>query len=122
MPVTSPKAKLSLPIEATGSLQVETTGGHKVNLVAAGSRLRADLTDRSALNDVAPRSWNARRKAIARAARVLSVLNLRVDIDVSSEHAIGMGANTRPSLLARILGLGPVHMPIASVAALLRHS
>ena len=116
------RPNLFLPIETRGSLRVETPSGEHFDLVADGSCLRADLREFSDLNGLAPRSWLARRRLVARAARLLTTFGLRLDLGVAKQHTIVIGAGARPSLVARLLGLGPVEISLASVAALARHS
>ena len=115
------KPSLFLPIAASGSLQLDTPAGHRIELVADGSTLSAHLPGWEQLGELGPRSWLARRRAIVRAAHVLAKLGLRLEIAVAQQPAVVMGADTRPSLLARLAGLGRVQVSLASGAAFLRH-
>lgn len=112
--------RANIPVEATGSLQIDTPTGRRVDVVADGSRLHVDMVEWSELDHVGPRSLFARRRAVVRAASLLGALGLYLNVDVSKKQAVRLGADTRPSLVARLLRLGRVDLPFATVVALLR--
>ncbi len=116
----APRPDIALPVDAVGSLRVDTPGGQRIDVVADGSRVRVEAPHWKELRQLGPRSVLARRRAVVRATRALEILGLYAEIDVAQRHALRLGAGTRPSLVARLLGLGRVSIPLASIVSLLR--
>jgi hypothetical protein len=107
-----------LPIEAHGHVRLESPGGRSLNVVADGSTLHLELSGRSDLRSLMPRSLSASRRAVRHANRVLTALGLMVSLESGGRPVFQLGADVRPSLLARLIGLAPARIPFSAIRLL----
>ena len=110
--------ELVLPIEARGSVRLEGPGGRLLDLVADGPSLRLELSGRSDLRLVMPGSLAAGRRAVREASAILNTLGLVLSLETRGHPVVQLGANVRPSLLARLLGFAEARIPFSAVRLL----
>ena len=118
--MTASKPDNTLPIDVHGELRLDGPSGRPATLTAEGSQLCLAVPGWANLAGFAPGSLTARRRAIIAATKTLSVMRLRLDIQVDGQRAFGLGEGVRTTLLARLLGLGSTDLRLSDLVSLLR--
>ena len=116
--MTAPRPDSLLPVEVQGTLRLDTPGGQALALVADGDVLRLALPGWREARSLMPRSFRERRQALHAIARTLSLYGLSLSLEFRGQPVIGLGHQTRPSWLARILGLAPAHIRFSAIRLL----
>ena len=111
---------MKLPIEAEGSLMIAAPTGEAVRVFARRDTITIELTDWRTLSSLGPRTLRGRRSAIARVARALAILGLSARVGLSGRAQVAIGAGQTPSVIARLLRLGPVKVPLTTLPQILR--
>lgn len=104
------------PVEAQGTLSLDTPGGRSVNLVADGQTLRLELQGWREVREFMPRSFRKGREELRFFADMLSVHGLTLSLESAGKPIFRLGHNTSASWLARLLGLAPASIPVSAVA------
>lgn len=109
------------PLQVEGELALEVEG-HAVQLRADGSTLRLIVPDEDALRAVVAGSPAAfkRRAGVARQAALLDAAGLRLETAVAGETWFRVGRGVKPSLTARLAGLGPIDAGLGTLLKLFR--
>lgn len=118
--VTAPRPEAFLPVEAHGTLRLDIPGGRSLDLKADGDTLCMDLPGVPEVRAMMPRSFRSRRRSLRFLADTLSTFGLTLRLDLAGKSILRVGAEARPSWLARLLGLGPAYVPFSAVLLLLR--
>lgn len=108
------------PVDAHGTLRVDTPGGRSLDLVADGETLRLELPGWSDARSVLPRSPFGRARAARFVANLLATHGLTLRLESAGQPVLQLGHNTPPSWLARLFGLGPVNLTISALRRILR--
>jgi hypothetical protein len=108
------------PIEAHGTLHLDTPGGGSLDLVANGEELRLALPDLREALAVMPRSLRGRRRALHFFASLLATHGLALSVEAAGRPVLRVGHRVTPSWLARLLGLAPAFIPLSAIGLLLR--
>ena len=112
---TLPATEALLPIEVRGDLRLDGPSGGVVRLSGDGTGLRLDVPRWKDLTGLGPQSLLARRRIIISTARRLTMLGLSLDVAVQGRQLFRLGGNVRSSWLSRLLGLGPVYLPVSAL-------
>lgn len=120
MHVTALQPEVSFPLAALGLMRLESPAGRAVDLVADGSRLTLNVPGRAELLALTPRSMRARSRMIRSMARILSTSGLVFSLEFDGKPVFQLGRDIRPSLLARLLGLAPARITLASIRLIFR--
>lgn len=118
--MTAPRPEVLLPVEAHGTLRLDSPDGRALQLLADGDTLRVDLPGRDAARSLMPRSFRRGRMALRALDSTLSRYSLTLSVESSGESLMRLGRNVKPSWLARLLGLAPAHIPFSAVRFFLR--
>ncbi len=105
-------------VDAHGTLSVVTPGGRPLSLVADGETLRLELPGWGDARTALPRSFRRRAQAARFLSEQLAKLGLTLYLEAPGRTSIAVGYNARPTWLARLLGLGAVHLPLSAVRQL----
>lgn len=112
------KPDLLRPVEAQGSLRLDTPGGRSLNLVADGDKLRLDLPGWREAREIAPRSFRSRRRTLSLLAGLLSTHGLTLSVESAGKPILLLGSGVAPSWFARITGLAPANVPFSAIRIL----
>lgn len=110
------------PVDAHGTVRVDTPAGRPLDLVADGGNLRLALPDWGAARELMPRSFRGRRRALQVLATLLAGHGLTFSLESGGKPVLRLGYNTSPSWLARLLGLAPADIPVSAIGVLFRRS
>jgi hypothetical protein len=118
--VTAYRIELSLPVEARGLLRLDPPAGRPLELLAQGATLVLRVPGREELRElVAPLGGAGRWRPVVRlAGRTLCGAGLALRLELAGETVLSLGAEIRPSWLARVLRLGPVRTPWTALPTL----
>ena len=108
------------PVEARGKLRLDAPTGRSLELVARGDSLRCEVPGLTELRALAPRSFTGRNRSVRSLARMLKSLGLTLSFESNGRTFFQVGRDVKPTLLARLLGLGPARVPISSVLLLFK--
>ena len=108
------------PVDAHGSLRIDTPSGRSLNLVADGEMLRLELPGWGDARNILPRSLRGRIRAVRTVAGLLATHGLTLRLDSGGECVVRLGHNAAASWLARLVGLGPVNLPVSALPLLFR--
>jgi hypothetical protein len=106
------------PVDAHGTLRIDTPSGRSLNLVAEGETLRLELPGWADTRGVLPRSLRGRIQAARFVANLLSVHGLTLSLESAGRAVVRLGHNTRASWLARLLRLGPTSVSVPALRLL----
>ncbi len=106
------------PVEAQGTLRLDTPGGRSLNLVADGDKLRMDLPDWKEARVLLPRSFRARRRALRFVANMFAIHGLTFHLEAAGKPVLRLGHGVTPSWFARLLGLAPANIPVSAIGTL----
>ena len=108
------------PVEARGSLRLDTPGGRSLDLVANGAALHLAVPDLQEARTIMPRSFRDRRRALRFVARLLATHGLTLSLEAGGRPVLRVGHDITPSWLARLLGLAPAYVPVSAIGLLFR--
>ena len=114
----APRPEVFRPVDAEGTLRLETPSGHSLNLVADGGNLRMDVPRWVDARALLPRSYRGRRQALRFAADMFTMHGLTLSLESAGKPVLRIGHNTAPSWLARLLGLAPAYIPMSALRVL----
>ncbi len=106
------------PVDVHGSLRFDGPGGQALALVADGGSLRLRLPHARSIRDFAPRSLRGRLNVVRRIAGMLATHGLTLRLEADGESLLWLGHDASPNWLARLLGLGPAHVPFPALRAM----
>ncbi|MDJ0812766.1 MAG: hypothetical protein QNJ23_03500 [Woeseiaceae bacterium] len=112
------KPENSRPVEAHGTLCLDTPGGRSLNLVAEGDTLRLELPGWSDSRSLLPRSLRGRARAVRFVADQLATHELALSLETDGRPVVRLGHDTPPSWLARLLGLGSINLRLSALRLL----
>lgn len=119
--MTAHRPEVFLPVEAHGSLRLDMPGGQALDLVAEGARLRVDLRGLAETGAMMQGSWRDRVRSLRLASTTLSIYGLTLSLESAGKAVVRFGGNTKPSWIARLMRLGPVHLPLSAIFILLKN-
>jgi hypothetical protein len=108
------------PVEALGTLRLDTPSGRSLNLVANGEGLRLEVPDLQEARAIMPRSFRGRRRALRFLAELFSTHGLIFSLESGGTPVFRFGHGVAPSWLARLLGLAPANIPFSAIGLLFR--
>jgi hypothetical protein len=117
----APRPEPLRPLDAHGSLRIDTPSGRSLNLVAQGEMLRLELPGWGDARRVFPVSLRGRIRAVRSIAGLLSAHGLTLSLESAGHLVARLGHNTSANWLARLLGLGPVNLPVSNIRRLFRN-
>ena len=109
------------PVDAHGSLRVDTPAGQSLDLVADGETLRLELPGWSDVLTVLPNSFRGRTGAARAFADLLAIHGLTLILEAGGRPVVRLGHNVRPSWLARLLGIGANDLRFSNLRLLIRN-
>ena len=104
------------------SLRLDTPGGHSVNLVADGDKLRLEIQGWREIREFMPRSFRSARDGLRSCAALFSSHGLTLILESAGKPIFRLGHNTSASWLARLLGLAPAYIPVSAVGFFFRRT
>ena len=110
------------PVEAHGTLRLDTPGGASLALEAHGGQLRMDVPGWREARELMPQSFRHRRRSLRLLASLLASHGLTLSIESAGKPVVQLGHNVVPTVLARLLGLTPAHVSLSAFGLLLRRS
>ena len=113
--MTLRKPDIELPVEAQGTLRLDTPDGQVLALVADGDVLRVALPGWIGAQGLAPRSFRERRRLVRAAARALSTCGLTLSLEAADRPIARLGSGAKTNWLARLLGIAPAHIPVSAI-------
>lgn len=108
------------PVDAWGTLRIDTPGGRPLELVAEGQVIGLELPVWQDIRAALPRSFRARRRTVRLFANVFSTHGLTLSLESNGESVFRLGYNTSPNWIARLLGLAPAHVPLSAIRMVFR--
>lgn len=108
------------PLDAHGSLRIDTPSGRSLNLVAEGDTLRLELPGWGDARGALPRSLGGRIRAARLLADSLSTHGLTLSLESAGRSVVRFGRNASTSWLARLLGLGSTDLSLSALRHLFR--
>lgn len=108
------------PVEAHGTLRLDTPAGRSLDLVANGEELRLELPTLREARGIMPRSFRSRRRALRFLASLLATHGLALSLEAGGKPVFRVGHRVTPSWLARLLGLAPAYVPVSAIGLLFR--
>lgn len=108
------------PVDAHGSLRINTPSGRPLNLAAHGEMLRVELPGWGDARGILPRSLRGRIRAIRTVADMLAAHGLLLSLELAGEPVVRLGHGTASSWLSWLLGLGSTDLSIKALRALAR--
>ena len=112
------KPESTRPVEAHGSLRLDTPGGRSLNLVADGDTLRLELPGWGDSLSLLPRSMRGRARAVRFLSDQLATHELALSLETDGQSVVRLGHDTTPSWLARLLGLGATNLRLSALRML----
>ena len=103
-------------------LRLDTPGGHALDLRAEGDALRINVPSWSEARAIIPGSFGERTRTLRLLADLFSGFGLTLSLESAGQSILRLGGNTKPSWVARLLRLGPTHVPLSALKYLLRRS
>ena len=116
----APRPEVFRPVDAEGTLRLDTPSGRSLKLVADGANLRLDVPRWADARAMMPRSFLGRRRAMRFAANMFATHGLTLSLESAGNSVMRLGHNTAPSWLARLLGLAPAYIPVSALRLLFR--
>ncbi|HSM29800.1 MAG TPA: hypothetical protein VK854_03800 [Woeseiaceae bacterium] len=110
------------PVEAHGTLRLDTPGGASLALEAHGGQLRMDVAGWREARELMPKSVRHRGRSLRLVANLLATHGLTLSIESAGKTVVQLGHNVVPTLLGRLLGLAPAHVSLTAFGLLLRRS
>ena len=110
------------PVEAHGTLRLDTPGGASLELEAHGGQLRMDLPGWREARELMPQSFRHRRRSLRLLAALLASHGLTLSIESAGKTFFRLGHNVVPTFLGRLLGLAPAHVSLSAFGLLFRRS
>lgn len=108
------------PVEALGTLSLDSPSGRSLNLVANGDELRLEVPDLQEARAIMPRSFRCRRRALRFLAELFSTHGLIFTLESGGTPVFRFGHGVAPNWLARLLGLAPAHIRVSAAGLLFR--
>jgi hypothetical protein len=108
------------PVEALGTLRLDTPGGRSLNLVASGRELRMEVPELKEVRAIMPRSFRGRRRSLRFFADLLATHGLTFSLEIDARPVFRIGHSVAPGWLARLLGLAPARIPVSAIGLLFR--
>jgi hypothetical protein len=109
------------PLDAHGTLRVETPSGRSLDLVANGETLRLELPGLRDARSALPRSFTGRIRTVRLLAELLSTHGLTLSIESAARPLCRLGYNTKCSWLARMLRLGATDLSVSAIRRIFRN-
>lgn len=106
------------PIEAQGTLRLDTPGGRSLKMVADGELLRVELRNWQEMRELIPRSFHSRRQALRVVADLFARHGLTLSLESAGKPVLRLGHTASASWFARLLGLAPAFVPVSAIALL----
>ena len=116
----APRPEVFRPVDAEGTLRLDTPSGRSLKLVADGTNLRLDVPRWADARVMLPRSFRGRRQSIRSIANMFATHGLTLSLESAGKPVLRIGHNTAPSWLARLLGLAPAYIPVSALRLLFR--
>jgi len=113
------RPEVYLPVDLRGSLIVDTPSGRSIALRAEGATLRVEVPGWAEVKSAVPSSMRDRRRRLRLVDDTLRVCGLKLILEASGKPFLLLGAETRASWLARLLGLAPADVRLSAVGFLL---
>lgn len=108
------------PIDAHGSLRIDTPSGRSLNLVADGETLRLELPGWADARGALPRSLGGRIRAARLVADALSMHGLTLNLESAGRPVVRFGRDASTGWLARLLRLGATEVSLSSLRLLFK--
>ena len=105
----APQPEARPPLEVQGNLHLHSPRGHALVLATQGQTLQLDVSHwRAAQEALTVLSGSALRgEGLRMLHRALCAMDLQMEITLNRRRVAGLGPRSRPTLLARVLGLAP---------------
>ena len=116
------RPELFRPVEAHGTLRLDTPGGRSLELAAHGEQLRMEIPGWREARELMPRSFRGRRRSLHLLASLFATHGLTLSIDSAGKTILQLGHGVAPGLLSRLLGLAPARVSLSALGLLLRRS
>ena len=116
----APRPEDVRPVDAHGTVRLETPAGRSLDLLADGENIRLELPGWRTVRELMPRSFRGRRRALHLLANLFATHGLTFSLESGGKLILRFGHNVPPSWLARLLGLAPAYVPVSAIGALLR--
>lgn len=114
----APRPDTFRPVDAYGTVRIDTPGGRALNLVADGEKLRLTVPNMQSAREISPRSFRTSRRAVRSLACALATHGLALRLEADGTPLLWLGHNVAPNWLARLLRLGPVNVPVSAIRAM----
>jgi len=118
----APRPEDVRPVDAHGTVRVDTPAGRPLDLVADGENIRLELPGWRAARELMPRSFRGRRRSLHVLAKLFSAHGLTLSLESGGRPVLSLGHNVSPSWLARLLGLAPANIPVSAIGVLFRRA
>ena len=111
----APRPDLFLPVEAQGSLRLDAPTGRSVDVRAEGGVVRVIFPGWPELRSMLPGSSKSRSRLVRRLSGLLRTYGMTISLESAEMPFLEIGYGTRPSLLARLLGLGDADLRYSAI-------
>jgi hypothetical protein len=110
------------PVDAHGTVRLDTPGGSTLNLVADGENLRLELPGWHAARELMPRSFRGRRQTLRAFAELFATHGLTFNLESGGTPLLRLGHDASPNWFARLLGLAPAQVPVSAIGFLFKRT
>ena len=118
----APRPEDVRPVDAHGTVRVDTPAGRSLEAVADGDNIRLELPGWRTAREFMPRSFRGRRRALHLFANLFATHGLTFTLESGGKPMLRLGHDVPPSWLARLLGLAPAYVPVSAIGVLFRRS
>jgi hypothetical protein len=110
------------PVDAHGTVRLDTPGGRTLNLVADGENLRLELSGWRAARELMPRSFRGRRRSLQGLADLFATHGLTFNLESGGKPLLRLGHGAQANWFARLLGLAPAQVPVSAIGFLFKRT